>query len=254
MFGFGKVQGLNRKEWNTRVKNLLENRLEIVADSTANPMFPGIIIFGSLLDEGWNQKVAPEDNAIYIALRYWSGAAAASDSGLREAKRIDEALTDFIYQTVMEGKISEARGQQFVAFYDENRWKPDVAPEAPSYMDRAMDGFKISNDLMFNGSELTDLFVQARDLLKAKYANYGCDVELDKANYEFQMFLVNRSIGPTFNKKMYDEQAMVLVQSIVDLSNAYDAKGLDIRPAFKPVTDGLMKDMQLVNTLEHRST
>ena len=251
MFGFGKVQGLNRSEWNTRVKNLLENRLGIVTDNTVNPMFPGIIAFGNLLDEGWYQKVAPEDNAIYIALRYWSGAAAAGDAGLREAKRIDEPLTTFISQTGMDGKISEARGRQFIGFYDENRWKLDAAPKEPSHIDRAMAGFNIANDHMLNGSEMTEAFVKARDLLKTKYVRYGCEEELEATNYEFQMFMASRNIGPAFDKEHYDDQAMVLADSIIALSQAYEAKGLNIKPVFKPVTDGLMKDMQLVNALEH---
>lgn len=251
MFGFGKVQGLNRREWNARVKNLLENRLGINTDNSVNPMFPSIITFGSLLDEGWYQKVAPEDNAIYIALRYWSGTAAADNDGLREAKRIDEALTDFIYQTGMDGKISEARGRQFITFYDDNRWKLDAAPaEEPSYVDRAMAGFNVANDHMFNGIEMTEAFIKARDLLKTECASYGCEEELDATNYEFQMFLVSRNIGPTFDKERYDDQAMLLANSIISLSKAYEAKGLNIKPVFKAVTDGLMKDMQLVNTLE----
>ena len=40
MFGFGRVDGLNRKEYNDRVRNILENRLTIVTDHYRNPMFP----------------------------------------------------------------------------------------------------------------------------------------------------------------------------------------------------------------------
>ena len=122
MFGLGKVDGLKRRKYNSRVKWLLENRIGIETDSFKNPDFPGIIIFAHMLDEGWYQNLCPEDNALYIALRYWSGCAKAGGDPLTEARRIDKPITDFLMEVGMSGKVPEARCRQFVMFYDDNRW------------------------------------------------------------------------------------------------------------------------------------
>lgn len=125
MFGLGKVDGLSRREWNSRVKDLLEHKIGIQTDNARNPNFPGILTFGHLLDQGWYQKVCPEDNALYIALAYWEGCAKAGGAAQLEARRIDRPITDFIMEVGMSGKVPDARGRQFVAFYDEHRWKLD---------------------------------------------------------------------------------------------------------------------------------
>ncbi|WOF41725.1 hypothetical protein KNJ79_10660 [Sphingopyxis indica] len=123
MFGFGRVDGLNRKEYNNRVKNLLENRFAIDTDHMRNPRFPGIITFGQLIDQGWFQKCCPEDNALFIALAYWEGCAKEGGLGLAEALRIDDAVSAFIPELAIAGKISDARARQFVSFYDSNCWR-----------------------------------------------------------------------------------------------------------------------------------
>ena len=125
MFGFSRVDGLNRKEWNTRVRNLLENRFEIVTNHQLNPSFPGILVFGQLLDEGWHQKACPEDAAVYVALIYWSGKAKAGRDGSQEARQLVDSITDFILEIAMSGKVSEARSRQFIMFVDQNSWHMD---------------------------------------------------------------------------------------------------------------------------------
>src|SRR5438046_1185655 len=111
MFGFGKVDGLNRREYNTRVKNLLETRIGIETDHFKNPYFPGIIVFGQLLDHGWFQKCCPEDNALYISLAYWEGCAKGDAASLDEARRIDKPITEFMLEIGISGKVPEARGR-----------------------------------------------------------------------------------------------------------------------------------------------
>ena len=123
MFGLGKVDGLTRREWNSRVADLLERKIGIETDSSKNPNFPGILVFGRLLDEGWYQKCCPEDNALYIALAYWEGCAKAGGTAQVEARRIDKPITDFMMEVGMSGKVAEARGRQFVMFYDKHHWK-----------------------------------------------------------------------------------------------------------------------------------
>lgn len=131
MFGLGKVDGLNRREWNTRVKDLLEHKIGIETDNSLNPNFPGILAFGHLLDQGWYQKCCPEDNALFIALAYWEGCAKANSAARMEARRIDKPITDFLMEIGMSGKVTEARGRQFVIFYDEHRWRLGDEPAAP---------------------------------------------------------------------------------------------------------------------------
>lgn len=123
MFGLRKVDGLNRREWNARVRDLLERKIGIETDSLKNPYFPAILAFGQLLDQGWYQKCCPEDNALYIALAYWSGCAKDGGAAQLEARRIDKAITDFMMEIGMSGKVSEARGRQFVMFYDKHCWQ-----------------------------------------------------------------------------------------------------------------------------------
>lgn len=123
MFGFGHVHGLNRKEYNTRVRNLLYNRFTIDTNNTTNPFFFGTFEFGNLIDQGWHQKCCPEDNALYIALAYWEGCAKYGGDGLVEAKRIDELVSSYIPELAMSGMISDARARQFVTFYDKYHWR-----------------------------------------------------------------------------------------------------------------------------------
>jgi hypothetical protein len=120
MFGLGKVDGLKRREWNSRVKHLLENRIGIETDHIKNPNFPAILAFGQLLDMGWFQKVCPEDNALFISLAYWHGC--AKNGALEEARRINDTILDYLAEVGASGKVPVERGRQFVMFYDNHRW------------------------------------------------------------------------------------------------------------------------------------
>ena len=123
MFGLAKVDGLNRTQYNSRVKSLLENKIGIETDNSRNLRFPGFLTFLQLVDQGWHQKCCPEDNALFIALSYWEGCAKAGGDSLLEARRIDKAITDFMMEIGMSGKVSEARGRQFAMFYDDHCWR-----------------------------------------------------------------------------------------------------------------------------------
>ena len=122
MFGFGRVDGLNKREYRERVKNLLENRIGIDTNSASNIFFPGALAFLELIDHGWNAKRPPEDNALYIGIAYWRGCVKFGGQALIEAKRIDEDLTSFIREAGLTGKISEQRARSFVMDYDEYSW------------------------------------------------------------------------------------------------------------------------------------
>lgn len=120
MFGIGKVHGLDRKEWNTCVRNILEARLSIDTNHRSNPLFPGLLVFGEMLDTGWHQKACPEDNALYIALAYVVGCAKEGGAALDEARRVNTPTMEFLTEVFESGKISEARRQQFLAYYDKH--------------------------------------------------------------------------------------------------------------------------------------
>jgi hypothetical protein len=123
MFGFGRVDGLNRNEYNNRVKNIIENRLFIDTNNVSNPFFPGIIAFMQLIDQGWQQKFCPEDNALFISLAYWEGCAKAGGDALKEAKRVDNEINKFIPELALSGKISDTRARIFIKFYDNHCWR-----------------------------------------------------------------------------------------------------------------------------------
>lgn len=113
MFGFGKVGGLNRREYNTRVRDYLEQKIRIETDNSRNPRFPGILMFAQFMDEGWYGKRSAEDTAALIALMYYEGCAKKGGEDAREASRIEEALNFFWIEHALEGRINGDRATEF---------------------------------------------------------------------------------------------------------------------------------------------
>ena len=81
MFGLGTVAGLKRKEYNTRVKDILE-RFGIETEHTLNPRFPAILAFADLIAQGWYSNSSAEDTSLDIALRYIVGGLKAGGASL----------------------------------------------------------------------------------------------------------------------------------------------------------------------------
>ena len=143
-------------------------------------------MFGQLMDEGWFQKCCPEDNALYIALRYWSGTAKAGGAGLLEAMRIDNTVRSCLLALRQSGKISEARGQQLQTFYDDHRHQlqVDQANEAPDYIGGFMETMKIKSALIAQGEYLSKVFNAIYDHLVTDYPHIGA-VELEATRRAF---------------------------------------------------------------------
>lgn len=129
-------------------------------------------------------------------------------------------------------------------------WFRKPKPPVASNVERFKMGIEISIEHLANGSEMTELFKHAKDLLKTKFGNFGCEEQLDAAIHRFWAFMGSRMIGPTFNKAEYHEAVEALVYAILELAKAFNEQGLDIRPIFKPITDAIRKDVELVNMLE----
>lgn len=122
MFGMGRVGGLNRREYNTCVRDCLEHHIGIVTDSDKNPRFCGILVFADLIAKGWYARRTAEDTAVVIALTYFEGNAKIGGDDAIEADRISIPLNQFWIDAALGGKITEARAIQFREFLDANSW------------------------------------------------------------------------------------------------------------------------------------
>lgn len=248
MFGFGRVDGLNRKEYNNRVRNLLENRLSILTDHDRNPMFPGILVFAQMIAQGWHQKCCPEDNAVFIALSYWSGTSMAGDAGLEEARRIDSTLCEFLLALQQSGKISESRCQQFQKFYDENhhQLQPEPVNETPDYITGWMEKSLLRNDLRANGMTLSETFQIAHSQLATDFGHIGA-VELEAGRVAYQSYILARSAGlPTFEMQRYMDATEKLMKAMASLREAFAQNHLDITDIWRPFMSSFLEDLDLV--------
>lgn len=122
VFGLGKVDGLSRREYNSRVRDLLEQRMGIETDNTTNPLFPGLLRFGQLLDMAWRNKLCSEEAALALALSYLTGCAKSGSDGVKEATQIFEPISAFLVAFGMTAKIPEERCRRFAMQLDEVSW------------------------------------------------------------------------------------------------------------------------------------
>ena len=122
MFGLGTVAGLKRKEYNTRVKDILE-RFGIETEHTLNPRFPAILAFADLIAQGWYSNSSAEDTSLDIALRYIVGGLKAGGDALEEARTLSEPVLAFLMESATAGKVTDSRARAMVAYYDEHSWR-----------------------------------------------------------------------------------------------------------------------------------
>jgi hypothetical protein len=123
MLGFGKVSGLNRQEYNTRVKDILERQFGIETNHSINPRFPAILAFADVIAQGWYSNSSPEDTAVDISLRYIVGGLKAGGEALEEARSLSEPVLAFLTEAATAGKISDFRAQAMITYYDEHSWR-----------------------------------------------------------------------------------------------------------------------------------
>jgi hypothetical protein len=107
LFGMGKVDGLDRRTFNSRIRDLLEQRIGIETDNCKNPRFPGVLAFGRHLDTAWYNKVNPDWAALSLAVAYLDGCTKAGDDAVAEACRILGPVSNFLAAVRTLGKVPE---------------------------------------------------------------------------------------------------------------------------------------------------
>ncbi len=120
MFGFGKVHGFNRKDWNTEVDRVLQDRIGIDTMNRMGGYFPGVLAYGRILDDGWDQKLHPHWHAILTALNFWGGCVINGDEDARKlASGFQLNLIAFTQHAVMRGIIPQEKLMQIVKKLEE---------------------------------------------------------------------------------------------------------------------------------------
>jgi hypothetical protein len=109
MFGFEKVHGFKRKEWNTEVDRVLQDCIGIDTKNKKQNLFPGILAYANILDEGWQQKHHPHWYAILTALNFWGGCMLKGGDDERViALGFKPQLISFTHDAVARGIVSKS--------------------------------------------------------------------------------------------------------------------------------------------------
>jgi len=110
--GFGSSRR-ERVQFNNEVRDCLRHNCLIETDSGKNPRFPGPLVFGQLLDEGWHTKSTSTESAAYIAIAYFMGNAQRDESDKAEAVRIYGPTAQLLESGRTLGKISPEKYNRY---------------------------------------------------------------------------------------------------------------------------------------------
>jgi hypothetical protein len=108
MFGFGKVHGFKRKDWNTEVDRIMRERIGIDTQNTHGKFFPGVLAYAEILDKGWHQKHHPHWYAIITALNFWGGCIIkGGDTGRAVALGFTSQILEFTRDAAERGVVTQ---------------------------------------------------------------------------------------------------------------------------------------------------